>query len=114
VQVPIHSGKPETPAERNVRIVREQDVAHPEAVVAILKPFDEQTAAGPLPSAVVGGQIMPLALAVKRFREANPGLGRLFDPKGTLDYRKLTPEVYIAVQTHAPELLGMKPIGQRW
>ena len=41
--------KPETPAERNVRIASQQGAVHAEAVVAILKPHDEQTAAGAMP-----------------------------------------------------------------
>ena len=100
---------PETPQDRNLRIVRDQNVARPEAVLALLRPFDEQTVAGPLPFAVVGGEVLPLALAVGKLRKESPHLGALFDPQGKLDYRKVTPEVYCAVQRHAPDLLGMKP-----
>ena len=54
--------KPETPAERNVRIATQQGAVHAEAVVAILKPFDEQTAAGAMPYAIVGGQVASLGV----------------------------------------------------
>jgi hypothetical protein len=114
MQFPIQSQKPETPDERNLRIVSEQGVPHAAAIVEILRPFDQQTLAGPMPFALVGGEVLPLASAVAKYREQNPGLGRLFDPNGKLDYRKMTPKAYQAIRRHAPELLGLKPIGQRW
>jgi hypothetical protein len=106
---------PETPAERNVRIVSEQGVPHPRAVVEILKPFDEQTAAGPMPFAIVGGQVVPLATAVTRFREENPGLARLYNPNGKLDVEHMPPEHFRAIRAHSPELFGLDPIKRaRW
>jgi len=107
-------GKPETPAERNTRIVSEQGALHPAAVVEILKPFDEQTAAGPMPFATVGGQVVPLATAVTRLRDEAPHLAALFDAKGKLDYAKMSQPEYRAVRAHAPALVGLRPIGKRW
>lgn len=101
--------KPETPEERNVRIVSEQGVPHAAAVVAILKPFDEATAGGPMPFAILGGEIVPLVSAVKRLREQAPELAGLFDAKAKLDYRAMTPERYLAIRAHSPELLGLRP-----
>lgn len=109
MQFSVQPHKPETPADRNVRVVSEQGVAHPAAVAEILKPFDQPTAAGPMPFAIVGGEVVPLASAVKRLREENPGLARLFDPRGKLDYKKMTPEFYLAIRNHSPELLGLRP-----
>jgi hypothetical protein len=105
----MQSAKPETPAERNVRIASEQGAVHAEAVVAILKPFDEPTAAGPMPFAVVGGEIVPLASAVTRLRDETPALAALFDAKGKLDRRALPPEQYRAIRDHSPQLLGLGP-----
>jgi hypothetical protein len=110
----LQPGKPETPAERNVRIVREQGVAHPAAIAEILKPFDEQTAAGPMPFAMVSGQIMPLASAVNKLRDEAPHLGSLFDASGKLDYARLSHPEYLAIRTHSPALVGLGPIGKRW
>jgi len=101
--------KPETPAERNVRIVSEQGVAHPAAVAEILRPFDQATVAGPMPFAIVGGEIMPLASAVTKLRDEAPEIGALFDAKAKLDLRAMTPERYIAIRKHSPELLGLRP-----
>jgi hypothetical protein len=109
VQVPIHSGKPETPAERNVRVVREQGVAYPEALTAILRPFDQQTLGGPMPFAIVGGEVVPLASAVAKLRDQAPELAGLFDAKAKLDLRKMPPERYIAIRKHVPQLLGLRP-----
>ena len=106
--------KPETPAERNVRIATEQGAIHAAAVVEILKPFDQQTAAGSMPFATVGGQIVPLATAVTRFRDENPGLGRLFDPNGKLDIDNMSHEHFRAIRGTSPELFGLLPIGKRW
>lgn len=114
MQFPIQTGKPETPSERNVRIATEQGAVHAKAVVEILKPFDEQTAAGPIPFAMVGGQIMPLESAVTRLRDEAPHLAALFDANGKLDYGKLSHPEYVAIRTHSPELVGLKPIGKRW
>ena len=101
--------KPETPEERNVRIVSEKGVPHAAAVVEILKPFDQQTLAGPMPCAIVGGEIVPLASAVAKLREQAPELAGLFDAKAKLDLRAMTPERYIAIRKHSPELLGLRP-----
>jgi len=109
MQFSVQPRKPETLTERNVRVVSEQGVAHPAAVAEILKPFDQATAAGPMPFAIVGGEVLPLASAVKRLREENPGLARLFDPNGKLDYKRMTPELYRAIRNHSPELLGLRP-----
>jgi hypothetical protein len=109
MQFSVQPRKPETPAERNVRVVSEQGVAHPAAIAEILKPFDQQTSAGPTPFAIVGGEIMPLASAVTRLPDENPGLGKLFHPNGKLDYTKVTPEIYRAIRNHSPELLGLRP-----
>ena len=106
--------KSETPAERNARIATEQGAIHAKAVVEILKPFDQQTAAGPAPFAAIGGQIVPLATAVKQFRDENPGLGRLFDPNGKLDIKNMSQEHYVAIRTHSPQLFGLLPNGRRW
>ena len=114
MQISMLPRKPETPAERNVRIVKEQGVAHPEAVAAILTPFDQQTAAGPAPFAMVGGQTMPLASAVTRFRDENPGLAKLFHPTGKLDIDNMSHEHYLAIRAHSPQLFGLLPIGKRW
>ena len=114
MQVSVQPRKPETPAERNIRIVKEQGVAHPEAVAAILKPFDQQTAAGSMPFAMVGGQTMPLASAVTRFRDENPGLAKLFHPTGKLDIDNMPHEHYLAIRAHSPQLFGLLPIGKRW
>ena len=103
-------GRPENSAERNVRIAREQGAIHPEAVVAILKPFDEQTAAGTKPFAIVGGQAVPLAAAVTQLREKNPALDGLFTAGGKLDVRTLPQEHYLAIRgTPARTLLGLGP-----
>ena len=106
--------KPETPAERNVRIASEQGAVHAKAVVEILKPFDQPTAAGPMPFATVGGQVLPLATAVTRFRDENPGLARLYDPNGKLDIEHMPPEHFRAIRGTSPELFGLGPIGRRW
>lgn len=100
---------PETPEERNLRIVSEQGVPHAAAIVAILKPFDQQTLAGPMPYAIVSGEIVPLASAVTKLREQAPELAGLFDAKAKLDYRAMTAERYIAIRKHSPELLGLRP-----
>ena len=105
---------PETPAERNVRIATEQGALHAKAVVEILKPFEEQTAAGPMPFAIVGGQVVPLASAVTRLRDGAPHLAALFDANGKLDHAKLSHPEYLAVRTHSPALVGLGPIGNRW
>jgi hypothetical protein len=113
MQIPLQPWKPETPAERNVRIVREQGVPHPEAVAAILKPFDQQTAAGLMPFAIVDGQIMPLAPAVNKLRDAAPHLAALFHANGKLDYGKLSHPEYIAIREHSPALVHLGPIAER-
>ena len=101
--------KPETPAERNLRIVSEQHVPHPAAIVEILRPYDEQTAAGPVPFAIVSGEIMPLTSAVKRLRETAPHLSALYDANAKLDYGKLSQPEYLALRAHAPELVHLGP-----
>ena len=103
-------GKPEPPATRNVRIASEQGAIHPEAVVAILKPFDEQTAAGAKPFAMVGGQAVPLAAAVTQLRDKNPALEGLFKAGAKVDVRTLPQEQYLAIRgTPARTLLGLGP-----
>jgi len=114
MQFPFQTGKPETPAERNARIATEQGAVHAKAVVEILKPFDEQTAAGPMPFAMVGGQIMPLESAVTRLRDDAPHLAALFDASGKIDYEKLSHPEYLAIRTHSPALVHLGPIGKRW
>jgi hypothetical protein len=106
--------KPESPAERNVRIATEQGAIHAATVVEILKPFDEQTAAGPMPFAMVGGQVAPLASAVTRLRDEASHLAALFDANGKLDYAKLSQPEYRAIRAHSPQLVGLAPIGRRW
>jgi hypothetical protein len=106
-------GKPETPAERNIRIVTEQGVSHAKAVVEILKPHDEQTAAGPLPFAFVSGQVMPLASAVTKLRDTAPHLAALFQAGGKLDYGKLSQPEYLAIRAHSPELVHLGPNQKR-
>jgi len=103
-------GKPETPAERNVRIATEQGAVHAKAVVEILKPFDEPTAAGPMPFATVGGQVVPLASAVTRLRDEAPELAALFDANAKLDYPKLSHEQFLAIRGTSPQLFGLGPI----
>jgi hypothetical protein len=105
--------KPETPAERNVRIATEQGALHAAAVIEILKPFDQQTAAGPVPFAMVGGQVVPLASAVTRLRDEASHLAVLFDANGKLDYAKLSQPEYRAIRAHSPQLIGLAPIGKR-
>ena len=114
MQVSVLPRKPETPAERNVRIVSEQGVPHAAAVVEILKPYDEQTAGGPVPFAVVGGEVIPLAKAVTRLRETASHLAALFDANGKLDYEKLSHPEYLAIRQHSPALVHLGPIGKRW
>lgn len=114
MQFSVQPRKPETPAERNVRIVSEQGVAHAAAIAEILKPFDQQTAAGPMPFAIVGGEVVPLAKAVTRFRDEAPHLAALFNANGKLDYAKLSHPEYLAIRSHAPALVGLAPIGKRW
>ena len=110
MQLPMQPGKSETPAERNVRIATQQGAIHAEAVVAILKPYDEQTAGGPMPFAIVGGQAMSLASAVTRLRAEAPALAALFDANGKLDLRALTPDQYRSIRdTNARTLLGLGP-----
>jgi hypothetical protein len=100
----------ETPAERNVRIATEQGALHAEAVVRLLQPSDEQTAAGPMPFATIGGETIPLASAVARLRKDNPALAGLFNGGGKLDLRALTPQQYRAIrETDARTLLGLGP-----
>ena len=102
--------KPETPAERNVRIATQQGAIHAEAVVAILKPYDEQTAAGAMPYAIIGGQSLPLASAVTRLRAEAPALAALFDANGKLDIAALTPDQYRSIRdTNSRTLLGLGP-----
>ena len=106
----MQPGKSETPAERNVRIAAKQGAIHPEAVVAILKPYDEPTAGGAMPFAIVGGQSLPLASAVTRLRAEAPELAALFDANGKLDLPRLTPQQYRAIrETNARTLLGLGP-----
>ena len=93
MQVSVQPRKPETPAERNVRIVKEQGVAHPEAVAAILKPFDQQTAAGSMPW-------------------GDSFLDNMYYRK--LDIDNMSHEHYLAIRTHSPQLFGLLPIGKRW
>ena len=114
MQFSVQPKKPETPAERNVRIVKEQGVAHPEAVAAILTPYDEQTAAGPMPFAFVGGQVFPLATAVTKLRDEAPHLAALFDANGKIDYGKLSHPEFLAIRQHSPALVHLGPIGKRW
>jgi len=114
MQFPLQPRKPETPAERNVRIATEQGALHAAAVVEILKPYDEQTAAGPMPFAMVGGEVVPLAKAVTRLRDAAPHLAALFDANGRLDYGKLSHPEYLAIRQHSPALVHLGPIGKRW
>jgi len=114
VQFPMQTREPETPVERNVRIATEQGAIHAKAVVEILKPFDQPTAAGPMPFAIVGGEIVPLASAVTRLRDGAPHLAALFDANGKLDYGKLSHPEYLAVRAHAPALVGLAPMGKRW
>ena len=100
----------ETPAERNLRIVREQDSLYPETVIALLQPFEQQTAAGMMPFANMGGETVPLASAVRRLRDENPALAGLFQGGGKLDVRALTPTQYRAIrETNARELVGLRP-----
>jgi len=101
----------ETPAERNIRIVKEHGAIHAETVVALLQPFDEPTAAGMLPFAIIGGETVPLAAAVPRLRKENPALGGLFEGGGKLDIRALTPVQYRTIRDTVPELLGLRPKG---
>ena len=105
--------KPETPAERNVRIATEQGAVHAAAVIEILQPFDRQTAAGPMPFATLDGQTVPLATAVKQFRDENPGLARLYDPNGKLDIDNMPHKHFLAIRATSPELFGLRPIGKR-
>jgi len=115
MQPPVQPGKTETSRERNVRIAAEQGAIHAAAVVEILKPFDQQTAGGPMPFATVGGQTMPLAAAVARLRDENPGLAGLFDPDGKLDIDNMPPEHYRAIRAHSPRLFGLDPTKSvRW
>ena len=65
---------PETPAERYVASPPSKGALDAKAVVEILKPFEEQTAAGPMPFAIVGGQVVPLASAVTRLATGLPTL----------------------------------------
>jgi hypothetical protein len=88
-------------------------VPHAKAVVAILTPFDQQTAAGPMPFAFVGGQIFPLATAVTKLRDEAPHLAALFDANGKLEYGKLSHPEYLAIRTHSPALVHLGPIGKR-
>jgi hypothetical protein len=113
MQFPMQTRKPETPAERNVRIATEQGALHAAAVVEILKPFDEQTAAGPMPFAMVSGEIVPLAKAITKLRDQAPHLAALFDANGKLDYGKLSHPEYLAIRTHSPALVHLGPIGKR-
>jgi len=105
-------GSPETPQERNLRVVSEHNVPHAAAIVEILKPFDQQTAAGPMP--FVSGQIMPLASAVTKLRETAPHLAALFHANGKLDYGKLSQPEYLAIRAHSPALVHLEPIRKRW
>ena len=106
----MQPGRPENSEDRNVRIAREQGVAHPEAVIAILKPFDEQTAAGSKPFAVVGGQTIGLAAAITQLRDTNPALDGLFNAGGKVDVRAIPQEQYLAIRgTDARTLLGLGP-----
>ena len=106
----MQPGRLETSAERHVRIAREQGVAHPEAVIAILKPFDQQTAAGSKPFAMVNGQALPLPAAITQFRDTNPGLNGLFNEGGKVDVRTLPQEYFLAIRgTSARTLLGLGP-----
>lgn len=114
MQFPIHTRQPETPEERNARIATEQGAVQAKAVVEILKPFDEQTEAGPMPFAFFGGEIVPLASAVTRLRDENPGLAKLFDPDGKLDIKNMPYEHFLAIRTHSPQLFGLLPMGKRF
>jgi hypothetical protein len=106
----MQPGLNETPAERNVRIASEQGAIHPEAVVAILKPFDEPTAAGAMPFAIVGGQVFPLASAVTRLRDETPALDGLFKAGGKLVIRAMSHPQFLAIRgTTARTLLGLGP-----
>ena len=114
MQFPFQTGKPETPAERNARIATEQGAVHAKAVVEILKPFDEQTAAGPMPFAMVGGQIMPLESAVTRLRDRLPTLPRCSTPTASSTTGSCRTRSTLAIRTHSPALVHLGPIGKRW
>jgi len=72
------------------------------------------TAAGPMPFAIVSGEIVPLAKAVTRLRDTAPHLAALFDDNAKLDYGKLSHPEYLAIRTHSPALVHLGPIGKRW
>ncbi len=78
--------------------------------MAILKPFDEPTAAGAMPYAIVGGQAVPFASAVTWLHDEAPALAGLFDANGKLDLAKLSHDQYLAIRnTSARTLLGLGP-----
>ena len=71
--------------------------------MAILKPFDEPTAAGAMPFAIVGGQAVPFGSAVTRLRDEAPALAGLFDANGKLDLAKLSHDQYLAIRNTTRE-----------
>jgi hypothetical protein len=105
----MQPGNPETVQEKAVRLAQQAGAAYPEAVAAVLQPFEGPTAAGTSLFANVDGQIVPYEAALATTRDKNPTLSPLFSRKGKLDVRLLTPTQYRLIRGVNPELFGMRP-----
>jgi len=104
----MQPGKPETVQEKAVRLAQQAGAAYPEAVAAILQPFEEPTAAGPSLFANLDGQIVPYEAALAKTRDKDAALRPLFSRGGKLDVRRLTPTQYRAIRGVNPELFGLR------
>ena len=105
----MQPGKPETTQEKAVRLARQAGAAYPEAVAAVLEPFEQQTCGGASLFAKVDDRIMPYETALAKTRDEDSVLGPLFQPDGKPDVRKLTPRQYRAIRANAPQLIGLRP-----
>jgi len=103
----MQPGNPEAVQEKAIRLAQQAGAAYPEAVAAVLQPFEEPTAAGLSLFATLDGQIVPYEAALAATRDKNPTLSPLFSRKGKLDVRRLTPTQYRAIRGVNPELFGM-------
>ena len=77
----MQPGKPETVQEKAIRLAQQAGAAYPEAVAAVLQPFEEPTAAGPSLFANLDGQIVPYEADLPRPATRIPRSARSFRVK---------------------------------
>ena len=99
--------KQETVQEKTIRLAQQAGAAYPEAVAAVLQPFEEPTAAGLSLFATLDSQIVPYEAALATTRDKDAALRPLFSRRSKLDVRLLTPTQYRSIRGVDPELFGM-------